>query len=233
MFSATDVLAVRVSSTESRYTLIGPKRSSDDATTQDLIIMHISGMPGSGKSTLGERIARELGVRVVDTDELIEHKTPFGDELSMLEKQGPRGSPVYLARWREIFSSQIQRDIDKAKAAGARIIVFVGILDHFGHGADPITMPQATRRIYISIPVSVLLFQFYTRYTKLFSREDSFWSDLAADRELIPSSKDYMKDAVKTQRWHEENGYSSETTDEIYQLIVAALAKGTTSLVDV
>ena len=184
-----------------------------------LIVVHVSGIPGSGKSTLGERIARELNLRVVDTDDLIQHNTPFGDELLKLEAQHEKASPVYLARWREIFASQIQREIDKAKVAGVRILIFVGILDHWGHDTDPITIPEPVSKFYIFIPVPLLLFQFYTRYAKLFSREDSFWSDIAEGRDEIPSSRFYMNDAVKTQRWHEEHGYVSKTADEIYQRI--------------
>ena len=196
-----------------------PPHISGSGTKQSLRVVHVSGIPGSGKSTLGERIARELNFRMVDTDDLIQHNTPFGDELLKLEEQHEKASPIYLARWREIFSSQIQREIDKAKVADARIIIFVGILDHWGQGADPITIPEPVSKFYISIPVPLLLFQFYTRYTKLFSREDSFWSDIADGRDEIPSSRLYMNDAVKKQRWHEEHGYVSKTSDEIYRLI--------------
>lgn len=188
-------------------------------TKQSPIVVHISGIPGSGKSYLGEQIARKLKLCVVDTDDLLKPDTPFGKILIALEKLG-KANPAYLARWREIFSSQIQGEIDKAKADDVGIIIFVGILNHWGHGDKPITITEPVTKFYLFNPMPRLLFYYYTRYAKESpSEEDPFWSDLAEGRDEIPSSKSYMNDAVEIQRWHEEHGYVPQTFDEIFQEI--------------
>lgn len=114
--------------------------SNDNLTlATPMHIIHISGMPGSGKSTLGEKIAHTFvnsDVRVIDTDDLIVRNTPNGNELLELEKLSPQQDPgglKYNTRWREIFSREIQWNIDKSNEDGMKILVFVGILDHFGH----------------------------------------------------------------------------------------------------
>lgn len=185
-------------------------------------IIHISGMPGSGKSTLGEKIAHTFvnsDVRVIDTDDLIVRNTPNGNELLELEKLSQQQDPgglKYNTRWREIFSHEIQWNIDKSNEDGMKILVFVGILDHFGHQNDPIEIRNATHRYYIDISTQQLLFQFYTRYAKLFHNEnDSFWNDLANDREHIPSSQQYILDIDRTKKWHIEHGYVAKTANDI------------------
>ena len=56
------------------------------------------GMPGSGKSTIGKRLAEELGYIFIDGDELIENK--IGDRQKFLEQFGTK---AYLELEEEVF----------------------------------------------------------------------------------------------------------------------------------
>lgn len=185
-----------------------------------MIILHISGIPGSGKSTLGDKLILNFSarneLRVIDTDSLIQRNTPNGDELLELEKFSYED---YDKRWREIFSGEIKKQIEKAQIEQIRVLVFVGILDHFGHGKSPIEIHDATYRFYIKIATPQLLFQFYTRYAKLFLNEDTFWSDLAEGREYIPSSTQYIDDEKRAKQWHIDHGYLPISIDDIYYKI--------------
>jgi hypothetical protein len=190
----------------------------------EIIVVHISGVPGSGKTTLGTRITKEItapsAIRVVDTDDLLVRDTPIGNELRRLEDEISLSDPAgknYDTGWRTIFLAEIHKKIEEARADKIRVIVFVGILDHMGHGKYPLALgTAATHLFYIEIEVSQLLFQFYTRYSRLFGEKDQFWTDVSDGREVIPSSEQLLVDAKHTKQWHLERGYKLETSDSIY-----------------
>ena len=54
------------------------------------MIVHVSGPPGSGKTTLGEMLAKKAGkgVAVCDTDTFIQHHNAAGKFLLRLEAEG-------------------------------------------------------------------------------------------------------------------------------------------------
>jgi len=184
-------------------------------------------MPGAGKTTLGESIASTLdngkNICVIDTDELIELDTPHGDELLELEKLHDGDSDVYDKRWREIFLAEIQRAIDSAQSKQMRIIVFVGILDHFGHGRTPITIDPATHRFYLDVPMDQLICQFYTRYSLMFPSTHLFWKDVVDGHECIPGSTQYITDAGLAKQWHTDHGYTAMSSECIYAQIAQLL----------
>ena len=176
-------------------------------------VIHISGVPGSGKTTLGEFITAQniSSVAVVDTDTLIEHNTPNGDILTSLEA-GPYD--VYKQTWRAIFSAEISKAIEKSNAS---TVVFVGILDHWGGpDAEPVQMTQATHRFYIDIPRARLLYQFYSRLATI-PPDDEYWHKAATgpDGYAIPGSKQLLNDASKTKVWHETHDYRVAPTRQI------------------
>ena len=51
------------------------------------IIIHISGFPGSGKTTLGEKIQKLFNNKIIvyDTDNFIQHHTKEGKQLLKLD----------------------------------------------------------------------------------------------------------------------------------------------------
>ena len=183
-----------------------------------LCVVHVSGIPGSGKSFLGTFLEKHLkseGVAVVDTDDLIQHDTPNGDRLLELEKKlgiGDTGEQEYHTVWTEIFTSEISNAIEKHAKAKTRVLVLVGILDHFGHASDPVEIREPFVGFYMVVPDDLLLYRFYSRAGAIpFETEDGYWQHVAGlkqPRWSIPGSTDYLKDASKTTKWHEEHGYT-------------------------
>lgn len=56
------------------------------------------GLPGSGKSTIGRRLAKALGVEMLDTDAAIERRT--GRKIAdIFAADGERSSAASKSRW--------------------------------------------------------------------------------------------------------------------------------------
>lgn len=191
-------------------------------------IVHVSGIPGSGKSYLGTFLEQHLGgkgIAVVDTDSLIQHNTPIGDYLLELEQEadGTDGQK-YNTAWGEIFTSEISKIIEEHTTAGqTRVLVLVGILDHFGHGADPVEIREPFMGFYMDVPDDLLLYRYYSRTgTVPFDTEDNFWqhvAGLALPRWSIPGSIDYLNDASKTKEWHKKKGYEVLSAKQIIERV--------------
>jgi shikimate kinase len=77
-------------------------------------MISLVGMPGSGKSTVGRHVARQLGLPFVDTDHLIEQRIG----CSIREYFELHGEPAF----RDVESEVI----DEATAAGERRVIATG-----------------------------------------------------------------------------------------------------------
>lgn len=190
--------------------------------TQRPLVIHISGTPGSGKTTLGEKIAKARpDIRVIDTDDLLRDDTPQTDELISLERENPPGDEKYGKRWREIFTKEIHTAIDVAAKDGVRVLVFVGILDHWGGPkAVPLLIDNTSYRFYIDIATPQLLRQFYNRICILFTTEKD-WNDVANNIHSIPGSDQVIRDAEKSRLWHISHKYELKSSTAIYEFVTS------------
>ena len=190
---------------------------------EKLMVVHISGSPGSGKTTLGNRIKKKLnkrGVRVVDTDELITRDTLGGKELIVLEQEPD--DTHYVKRWREIFAEEINRTIMKyEKDHYSLVLVFVGILNHWGGPkGNTAEMPEANLKLFLDVPMTTLLKQTYQRYNVEMKDDEEFWRDVAAGRDVIPDSTHIISMATQEREWHDEHGYKFVTAVDAYQIVL-------------
>jgi len=74
-------------------------------------VISLVGMPGSGKSTVGRHVARQLGVEFVDTDHLIEQRIG----CSIREYFELHGEPAF-------------RDVEQAVVSEATAMTHVGVM---------------------------------------------------------------------------------------------------------
>ena len=193
-------------------------------------VFHVSGFPGSGKSTLGiflEKHLKSKGVVVVDTDDLIQHNTPNGDRLAELEQSSDVDNwKTHNEAWREIFTTEISKTVEKyTKDKNVNTLIFVGILDHFGWGSDPVEIPECTK-FYMDVPEDLLLYRFYSRFGSIpFKTDDGYWQNVSNpnNRWDIPGSVDYLKDASKSKNWHKEHGYGVASTKKIVEYIARSV----------
>ena len=184
----------------------------DDPSRQPIIV-HIAGASGSGKSHLGELLAKLYGSRIAvkDTDEFYQHGTPAGDRLDALIADQDKYMSVWL---------QMRRDaIDKfiAENRRKRVIVFVGLLDHMAprEREVPFAMEQASVRFFIKIRTADLLRQYYTRVQKYADANPRFWADIVNGKDRIDSSDEKQKDNRELWFEHKAAGYVHAKQDDI------------------
>jgi shikimate kinase len=158
-------------------------------------IVHISGSPGTGKTTLGQSL---IGARAIDTDELISDKE--GEHIKQLKGEEA------LRYWSDLFTQRIIECIDKAQHE--LILFFTGILNHHSPDGSILKFPVPNVRLYfLDLPLPLLLQRFYKRYTKQLSDDAVFWLQVSTNYHVIPSSQEYLRNCAEERAWHLKNGY--------------------------
>ena len=171
------------------------------------IIIHISGFPGSGKTTLGEKLKKMFkDIIVYDTDGFIQHHTKEGKQLIQLDKL--KKWKEYKILWKNTIKNKINEFISKYHN---KIIVFVGSLDNF---APPNTIHniKANYKFVLDVPLNELMKRYYLRIyitdQKLTKKDsDDYWKQLSKGIYHINSSKNIIKEYQKYNEWHNKNNY--------------------------
>jgi hypothetical protein len=153
--------------------------------------VHISGSPGSGKTTLGERIEKIFDVIVKDTDDFT-HDLP--KDVSFMH----------------LLDSKIQTFLTNHKKEN---VVFVGIMD--------ITLDGNTHiyKFKEDTPLQILLKRFYSRIIKVGEQDSNFWEDVTNGKEIIPSSQDKISEVFNTKESHLQLGYKPLEEEAIFTLL--------------
>jgi hypothetical protein len=186
-----------------------------------MIVVHVSGTPGSGKTTLGQKFLGDSRIAVIDTDELING----ADETALLFLRGT-GTPEDIHRpyrrgWKKLFRKRLWKAYHQAEDDGKMILLFTGILNHMSPPPGMVMeMPFAMmQKYFLDIPLPQLLRQFYGRFTKDFLNDEEFWTGVAEGRYGIPSSNEYLKDFKQEKTWHFEHGYRLVSTKKMEKKI--------------
>jgi shikimate kinase len=172
------------------------------------IIIHISGFPGSGKTTLGEKIQKIFKNTIVyDTDGFIQHHTKEGKELLKLDNE--KKWKEYKILWKETIENKINSFTSKYQN---KIIVFVGSLDNF---APPNTIYniKADYKFILDVPLNELMKRYYLRIYLMEQKStkkqsDYYWKKLSEGVYNINGSEDIIKDYQKYNEWHKKNNYT-------------------------
>ncbi len=166
------------------------------------IIIHISGSPGSGKTTLGEELSKKYGelIAVKDTDEFIQKEQ--SEEISKARDE------ECAAIWKRYMHTGIAEFIHDNPN---KIIVFVGILD-IVVGKTPYyyDFDYVTKRFFLNVSLPKLLKRYYTRFVNL-----SFWDEIATGEIKIPSSDRYIEETKLEKEGDLRRGYELATREEI------------------
>lgn len=169
-------------------------------------IIHISGFPGSGKSTLGELIAKTYPhIAVKDTDEFIQHGTSESKELVQITFDIAQGKDTwahYQRIWKRILTLQMQSFVDKHPN---QTIVFIGSLDNFGP-PDVIFNPKADMKWVLDVPLPELMRRYYTRICSQHHNVE-YWQNLSLSQDSTMSSTDIIREQAKYNAWHNQHGY--------------------------
>jgi len=185
------------------------------------MIIHVSGFPGSGKTTLGEKIQKIFGVNVIvyDTDLFIQHNNDNGKKLLKIEREmktGKKTQKDYTSLWRKTIKKSID---DFVKKHSNKPIVFVGSLDNFAP-INVIYKIKADHKIVLNVPLDEIMKRYYLRIYKTDQaitkkQSDDYWKNLSKNIYRISSSNDIIKNYSKYMKWHNKNNYISLTDTDI------------------
>tara|TARA_B100000029_G_C17390437_1_gene893194 strand:- start:135 stop:719 length:585 start_codon:yes stop_codon:yes gene_type:complete len=185
------------------------------------MIIHISGFPGSGKTTLGEKIQKLFGSQIIvyDTDLFIQHNNDNGKKLLEIEKQiktGTKRQKDYTSLWRKIIKKSIN---DIVKKYPNKPIIFVGSLDNFAPN-NLIYKIKAEHKIVLDVPLYEIMKRYYLRIYKTEQtitkkQSEEYWKNLSNGVYNISSSNDIIKNYGKYMKWHNKNDYIVLSDNEI------------------
>ncbi len=189
------------------------------------MIIHISGFPGSGKTTLGEIIQKKYGSKVVvyDTDGFIQHHNNNGKALLKVENDmttGKKTQKDYNTLWRKTIKESINKFI---KEHADKPIIFVGSLDNFAP-MDANYSPPVDYKYILDVPLYEIMKRYYQRlykqdqdWTK--KQTDNYWKAVSKNIYNIKSSTGIIKDNEKYMQWHKKNNYEIMKPEKIIKLI--------------
>jgi len=192
------------------------------------IIVHISGFPGSGKTTLGEKLQKKFkNIIVYDTDGFIQHHTKEGKQLLKIEKDilnNKKTNKDYKDLWKKTIKNKIDDFISKYNN---KIIVFVGSLDNF---APPNTIYNinANYKFVLDVPLDELMKRYYLRISKMEQKltkkeSENYWNNLSKGIYHITGSDDMIKALKKYNEWHKKYDYiflnDNDIIDKINNII--------------
>jgi len=163
-------------------------------------IIHVSGAPGTGKTTLGEKLSKFILVK--DTDD-------FMDDQPIDNGQ----------KWLNKLHLKIEEFIENHPNQN---ILFVGIMDIFVDGKLYIyEFNRSVKRILLNVPIEIALQRFYSRIVKLGDTESGFWNDIVNNRFNLafPGSNDKIQEIKNVVKDHQKLGYELMTEEEITRYI--------------
>lgn len=168
------------------------------------VIIHVSGSPGSGKTTLGEHV-QEL---FKNNNCIVKDLDDFTDDISKDTAN--------------VFFEVVHDRTEKFKKQhSTKHIVFVGILDIIIN--DEIYVyefdDKKTHLFYLDPPLPVLLKQFYTRIITIGERDPLFWEEIAEKKFAIPPSDYKIDEALKTKAKHQKIGYAAGDWDFVMESV--------------
>lgn len=208
------------------------------------IVLHISGSPGSGKTTLGRLIQKQYPkrVKVVDTDSFISW-----DQGKQLEKKYPDLKENKQA-WEEMFSKAIVSFYENTRdhEPQVRVIIFTGILAHWSPDGSPMDFPlkdvvawqQETftdldQLFFLTLDFSTLLVQYYEREISVIKATPKFYNDMITEKvnedlvieAYIPSLMELTVGHASDIAFHEKRGYLRAKKELIFWVLKQILKK--------
>ncbi len=174
-----------------------------------MVLIHISGTPGSGKSTLGVKLQKMFpDFKIVETDGFVSHNMrKKRDELKTLAQKKKFIFDIYKQK----FNYYNDRYED---------IIYVGILDSSVPDGTLYTTQKFDYNIFLKVSDVQLLKRYYIRRVSNDILTDDKYIKMVINNELyILSSKEVLEWNKKNINDHEKLKYKFMTENQIINLI--------------
>ncbi|MGB7845609.1 MAG: shikimate kinase [Candidatus Acidiferrum sp.] len=172
-------------------------------------VICLAGFMGSGKSTVGTRLARQLGWRFVDLDERIEEASG----ISIPEFFERHGEPAF----RQLESEQLRAALGRAAEFHESTILALGGGTYAQAGAPEFLRNAGVPVIWLDTPLEILLSRCMTMTGRPLFRDEASFRALYAQR--LPSYQlaDYHVDS---------SGDATAVVAEILRRGIAGVSSG-------
>jgi Shikimate kinase len=140
-------------------------------------VVALAGFMGSGKTTIGSQLARQLAWRFVDLDDLIEAAS--GTRIAEFFER--HGEPSF----RLLEAGQLRSALGRALELRESAVIALGGGTYAQHGAPEFLKTQAVPVIWLDSPIETLLARCMTMAGRPLFRDESSFRALHAQR--IPS----------------------------------------------
>jgi shikimate kinase len=171
-------------------------------------IVGLAGFMGAGKSTIGTRLARQLGWRFIDLDERIEGASG----ISIPEFFERHGEPAF----RQLEAAQLHAAIGRAVEFHESTVIALGGGTYAQQGAPEFLRNSGIPVIWLDTPIDILLSRCMTMTGRPMFRDEVSFRALYAQRLASYQLADYRVDS---------SGDAGMVVAEILRLRIA----GTTS----
>jgi shikimate kinase len=150
-------------------------------------IICLAGFMGAGKSTVGTRLARQLGWRFVDLDERIEEAAG----ISIPEFFERHGEPAF----RQLEADQLRAALGRAVEFHESTVVALGGGTYAQPGAPEFLRNSGIPVIWLDTPVDILLSRCMTMTGRPLFRDEAAFRALYAQRLSSYQLADYRVDS--------------------------------------
>ena len=152
-----------------------------------VLLLGLAGFMGSGKSTVGSRLARQLGWRFVDLDEKIEEAA--GITIPQFFER--HGEPAF----RQLEAEQLRSAIGRAVERNESTILALGGGTYAQIGAPEFLRNSGIPMIWLDSPLEVLLSRCMTMTGRPLFRDESSFRALYAQRLASYQLADFRVDS--------------------------------------
>jgi shikimate kinase len=165
---------------------VNPSNIVRNAQTH-VLLLGLAGFMGSGKSTVGSRLARQLGWRFVDLDEKIEEAA--GITIPQFFER--HGEPAF----RQLEAEQLRSAIGRAVERNESTILALGGGTYAQIGAPEFLRNSGIPMIWLDSPLEVLLSRCMTMTGRPLFRDESSFRALYAQRLASYQLADFRVDS--------------------------------------
>lgn len=200
-----------------------------------VVVMHIGGAPGCGKTYLGKKIKSEYkSLKVIDTDMLKDKfiEKPDEENIKLMEKLSKFNAIGKKTKEQKKLEKQYEKNytnyiVNKFKKLHKQEQKYL-LVGHFFMFDDYMIDIDTKNKVYMNIDVDTLFYRRNSRLLKDFSKNKKYFLNLLDQGEEFwkynylwnfKDSKELGKELNKSKRYYKKYNYKEMNEDDILKLV--------------
>ena len=200
-----------------------------------VVVMHIGGAPGCGKTYLGKKIKSEYkSLKVIDTDMLKDKfiEKPDEENIKLMEELSKFNAIGKKTKEQKKLEKQYEKNytnyiVNKFKKLHKQEQKYL-LVGHFFMFDDYMIDIDTKNKVYMNIDVDTLFYRRNSRLLKDFSKNKKYFLNLLDQGEEFwkynylwnfKDSKELGKELNKSKRYYKKYNYKEMNEDDILKLV--------------